>query len=78
MGAYNDWLSPFNIEGLRRSIAMLPPAQHATIDRSQALTLLGELQRLQEERKRVASELQGVLDRLQGTDRHPSQRPRPG
>jgi hypothetical protein len=72
MGSYEDWLSPFNIEGLRRSIAMLPPAQQATMDRSQALVLLGELQRLQDEQKTVATELQGVLDRLQGVDSHPS------
>lgn len=72
MGHLPDPLDRYEIQRLRRSIVMLPPGQAANLDRDHALTLLAELQRLQQAQRAVAEDLQAILDRLQGVDRHPS------
>ena len=68
----DDPPGPHAVENLRRSIAMLSPGQEATIDRDRALNLLEELKRLQTQHKAVAGGLRGILDHLEGADRHPS------
>ena len=68
MGILDDPIDPHAIEMLRRSIAMLTPGQDAHIERSRALALLEELQRLQGQRRAVADQLRAVLDRLTSTD----------
>lgn len=75
MGLLDDPTDPHAVEMLRRSIAMLTPGQDARIERSRALALLEELRRLQNQHREVAGELQAMLDRLSGANRHPSAGP---
>jgi hypothetical protein len=63
---WDDLANPHALENLRRSIAMLAPGHLAALDRERALSLLQELQRLQRQHERVATELRGVLRALEG------------
>ena len=72
MGILDDPLNPHALEQLHRSIVMLTPGQSAGIERNRALVLVGELRRLQDQQRIVAGDLEVILDRLHGVDRHPS------
>jgi FtsZ-binding cell division protein ZapB len=65
MGLYDDPIEPHSVEALRRSIAMLAPGQSASMDRTRALALLAELQRLQHEHRYVVNQLRVLLGRLE-------------
>ena len=64
MGIYDDPIEPHSVEALRRSIAMLAPGQVASLERTRALALLSELQRLQHEHRHIVTQLRVLLGRL--------------
>jgi hypothetical protein len=58
-------LTPEELERIRRSIVLLAPRQPAGLDREAAVTLLGELQRLQGKDRRVQQLLAQVIELLE-------------
>jgi hypothetical protein len=51
----------YELEDLRRSLAMLPPGSTANLTREEAMRLLGELQALDERLRNFRSGLERVL-----------------
>ena len=58
-------LTPEELERIRRSIVLLAPRQPAGLDREAAVSLLGELQRLQGKARRVQQLLAQVVGLLE-------------
>ncbi len=58
-------LTPEELERIRRSIVLLAPRQPAGLDREAAVSLLGELQRLQGKDRRVQQLLAQVAGLLE-------------
>jgi hypothetical protein len=58
-------LTPEELERIRRSIVLLAPRQPAGLDREAAVSLLGELQRLQGKDRRVQQLLAQVIELLE-------------
>ena len=58
-------LTPEELERIRRSIVLLAPRQPAGLDREAAVSLLGELQRLQGKDRRIQQLLSQVVGLLE-------------
>jgi hypothetical protein len=56
----------YQLENLRRSIAMLTPGQDSYIKRERAMSLIEEVQRLQAEHKAVMTQLRALLAQMGG------------
>jgi hypothetical protein len=56
-------MDPFDVENLRRSLAMLPPQAPAGLNREEAMRLLAQLQEMDQQLRDLREGLTALLER---------------